>query len=155
SASSGAARGSRSDGLALGMARGCRNSVVGDRAVRCDGPFWRATGRRLCSATFAEWSHRSRAYRTEVRSMTELEQPHPIVPQPWMGEPATLAVLGALAAGSVETRFVGGSVRDALLGLPIGDIDIATPVAPERVTELLEKAGIKVVPTGLDHGTVT
>ena len=87
--------------------------------------------------------------------MTELEQQHRIVPQPWMGEPATSAVLGALAAGGVEARFVGGSVRDALLGERIGDIDIATPASPERVIALLEKARIKVVPTGLDHGTVT
>ena len=87
--------------------------------------------------------------------MTELEKQQRIAPQPWMVEPATLAVLGALAAGGVEARFVGGSVRDALLELPIGDIDIATPASPDRVSELLEKAGIKVVPTGLDHGTVT
>jgi poly(A) polymerase len=87
--------------------------------------------------------------------MTELEHQHRIVPQPWMVEPATLAILGALAAAGVDARFVGGSVRDALLGLPIGDIDIATPASPERVIELLAKAGIKVVPTGLDHGTVT
>src|SRR5712671_1432171 len=81
--------------------------------------------------------------------------PPRIAPQPWMVEPATQIVLGALAAGGVEARFVGGSVRDALLGQPIGDIDIATPAAPERVVELLEKSGIKVVPTGLAHGTVT
>jgi poly(A) polymerase len=87
--------------------------------------------------------------------MTELEKQQRIVPQPWMVEPATLAVVGALAAGGAEVRFVGGSVRDALLGQPIGDIDIATPATPERVIELLEKAHIKVVPTGLDHGTVT
>ena len=43
-----------------------------------------------------------------------------------------MAVLGALAAGGVEARFVGGSVRDALLGRPIGDIDIATPAPPDR-----------------------
>ncbi len=72
-----------------------------------------------------------------------------------MAEPATRAVLDALSAGGAEARFVGGAVRDALLGLPIGDIDIATPAPPERVTELLQKAGIKVVPTGLAHGTVT
>lgn len=78
-----------------------------------------------------------------------------IAPQPWMVEPATLTVLGALAAGGVEARFVGGSVRDALLGRLIGDIDIATPAPPERVIELLEKRGVKVVPTGLSHGTVT
>jgi poly(A) polymerase len=84
---------------------------------------------------------------------------HPrIAPQPWMLEPATRAVIEALAAGGVEARFVGGIVRDALLGLPVGvraDIDIATPAPPERVTELLARRGIKVVPTGLAHGTVT
>ena len=78
-----------------------------------------------------------------------------------MVEPPTRAVLDALAAGGVEARFVGGVVRDALLGLPVGapgartDIDIATPEAPERVIELLENRGIRVVPTGLAHGTVT
>ena len=87
--------------------------------------------------------------------MTELEKQQRIDPQPWMVEPATLAVLRALAAGGAEARFVGGSVRDALLGQRIGDIDIATSASPERVIELLEKARIKVVPTGLDHGTVT
>ena len=87
--------------------------------------------------------------------MTEIEISRRIAPQPWMTEPATLAVLGALAAGGAEARFVGGAVRDALLGRPIGDIDIATPATPERVIGLLEKRGIKVVPTGLAHGTVT
>jgi poly(A) polymerase len=87
--------------------------------------------------------------------MTDFGNPHRIALQPWMVEPATTAVLGALSAGGAEARFVGGSVRDALLGRPIGDIDIATTAPPERVTELLEKRGIKVVPTGLAHGTVT
>src|SRR6201987_4028126 len=78
-----------------------------------------------------------------------------IEPQPWMTDPATLDVLEELAAGGAQALFVGGSVRDALLGQLIGDIDIATPARPERVMELLEKRGIKVVPTGLAHGTVT
>jgi poly(A) polymerase len=78
-----------------------------------------------------------------------------------MVEPGTAAVLDALAEGGVEVRFVGGSVRDALLGLPPpgsstrADIDIATPAPPERVIELLQQRGIRVVPTGLTHGTVT
>jgi poly(A) polymerase len=78
-----------------------------------------------------------------------------IEPQPWMTDLITLSVLEALSAGGAQARFVGGSVRDALLGRRIGDIDIATPAPPERVIELLEKRGIKVVPTGLAHGTVT
>jgi poly(A) polymerase len=93
--------------------------------------------------------------------MTEIETSRRIAPQPWMTEPATLAVLGALTAGGAEARFVGGAVRDTLLGRstpgssPRADIDIATPATPERVIQLLEKRGIKVVPTGLAHGTVT
>lgn len=87
--------------------------------------------------------------------MIEREHAERLTPQPWMTEPATRCVLEALAAGAAEARFVGGSVRDALLGRPIGDIDIATPAPPERVIELLEKRGVKVVPTGLAHGTVT
>jgi poly(A) polymerase len=78
-----------------------------------------------------------------------------IEPQPWMTDLITLSVLEALSAGGAQARFVGGSVRDALLGRRIGDIDIATPTPPERVIELLEKRDIKVVPTGLAHGTVT
>jgi poly(A) polymerase len=87
--------------------------------------------------------------------MTDNENLPRIEPQSWMTNPATLGVLEALEAGGAAARFVGGSVRDALLGRPIGDIDIATPAPPERVIELLEKQGIKVVPTGLAHGTVT
>ena len=78
-----------------------------------------------------------------------------IEPQPWMTSPKTRAVLDALAAGGIGVRFVGGCVRDALLGRKIADIDLATDAAPERVMELLRKAGLKVIPTGLSHGTVT
>jgi poly(A) polymerase len=75
--------------------------------------------------------------------------------QPWMSAPATRAVIAALTAGGAQVRFVGGCVRDALLGKPVTDIDIATPDEPRRVIELLESAGLKAVPTGIDHGTVT
>jgi poly(A) polymerase len=76
-------------------------------------------------------------------------------PQPWMSAPATRAVIAALTAGGKEVRFVGGCVRDALLERAVTDIDIATPDEPPRVIELLEAAGLKAVPTGIDHGTVT
>jgi poly(A) polymerase len=78
-----------------------------------------------------------------------------IAVQPWMIEEPTSAVLVALGAEGATVRFVGGCVRDALLARPIGDIDIATPDRPETVLTLLAAAGIKSVPTGIDHGTVT
>ncbi|MBI3497587.1 MAG: CCA tRNA nucleotidyltransferase [Proteobacteria bacterium] len=73
----------------------------------------------------------------------------------WMQDPPTAAVLEALAAEGAAVRFCGGCVRDAILGLPQSDVDLATPDAPETVMRLLARAGIKVVPTGIAHGTVT
>lgn len=64
-------------------------------------------------------------------------------------------VLDALARGGAEVRFVGGCVRDAILGRPVRDVDLATDARPERVTALLRAAGIGVAPTGIAHGTVT
>lgn len=76
-------------------------------------------------------------------------------PQDWMTAPETQAVIAALAAGGAEVRFVGGCVRDAVLRRPIRDIDIATHDPPERVMTLLERAGLRAIPTGIAHGTVT
>jgi poly(A) polymerase len=76
-------------------------------------------------------------------------------PQPWMTAPETRAVIAALTAEGAEVRFVGGCVRDAVIGRPVKDVDIATHDLPERVMALLEKAGITAVPTGVKHGTVT
>ncbi len=69
----------------------------------------------------------------------------------WQGE-AAQRVLAALAG---QARFVGGAVRDALLGLPVHDVDLATPWPPDRVLALAQTAGVRAVPTGIDHGTVT
>ena len=80
---------------------------------------------------------------------------HRIQPPGWMTQQQTRAILAALMADGVPARFVGGCVRDALLGLRPADIDIATPAMPERVLKLLKRAGIKAIPTGTDHGTVT
>ena len=76
-------------------------------------------------------------------------------PEPWLSSPATQSVLAALTADGAEVRFVGGCVRDAVLHRPVRDFDIATHDAPERVMILLERAGIRAIPTGIDHGTVT
>lgn len=78
-----------------------------------------------------------------------------MAPQPWMQEPAVAALLAALSQAGITARFVGGCVRDALLGQPIADIDVATPALPASVLAALAAAGIKAVPTGLAHGTVT
>jgi len=64
-------------------------------------------------------------------------------------------LLDALGAGEGLTRYVGGAVRDDLLGLPVSDIDLATRIRPPEVVERLKRAGIKAVPTGIDHGTIT
>lgn len=60
-----------------------------------------------------------------------------------------------VADGTPGARFVGGCVRDLALGLPFDDIDIATPLHPDAVTRRLEQAGVRVLPTGVAHGTVT
>ncbi len=74
---------------------------------------------------------------------------------PWLTAPDTGEVLSALMAGGKAARLVGGCVRDALAGRKVTDIDIATPETPERVMHLLGAAGLKAVPTGIAHGTVT
>jgi poly(A) polymerase len=71
----------------------------------------------------------------------------------WRHRPGLDRLAAVLGPG--EARFVGGAVRDTLLGLDVADVDIATRHRPEMVVALLKEAGIKVVPTGLKHGTVT
>lgn len=73
----------------------------------------------------------------------------------WLSAPGTQAVCAALTAEGDRALFVGGCVRNALLGRPVADIDIATDAVPERTIALAEAAGLRSVPTGLDHGTVT
>ena len=64
-------------------------------------------------------------------------------------------LLNALGAKEGLTRYVGGAVRDGLLALPVSDVDLATRLRPDQVVERLQAAGIKAVPTGFEHGTVT
>ena len=77
------------------------------------------------------------------------------IDQPWLKDPATQAVCKAVTADGAQVLFVGGCVRNALLGEPVSDMDIATDALPEQVMALAARAGIKAVPTGVDHGTVT
>ena len=74
---------------------------------------------------------------------------------PWLDHPGTQALCAALGAEGHRILFVGGCVRNALLQVPVADLDLSTDAAPETVSDIAERAGFKVVPTGIDHGTVT
>lgn len=73
----------------------------------------------------------------------------------WLTHPGTQALCAALESAGYKALFVGGCVRNALLGVPVSDIDISTDAHPETITQIAETAGFRVVPTGIDHGTVT
>lgn len=81
----------------------------------------------------------------------------PLAGQPWLSAASSRAVLKALEAGGKPVRFVGGCVRDGLLGRSRDnqDLDLATPEHPNDVLKLLAAAGLRAIPTGLAHGTVT
>ena len=74
-----------------------------------------------------------------------------IAPPPFLAEPAFAGLLAALP----DARVVGGAVRDTLAGRPVADIDLGTKLSPADVMAAMQRAGIRAVPTGLDHGTVT
>lgn len=73
----------------------------------------------------------------------------------WRDRAGLRRIVAALTADGGAVRLVGGAVRDTLLGLPVADIDLATPLVPDEVTRRLAAADIKVIPTGIAHGTVT
>jgi poly(A) polymerase len=73
----------------------------------------------------------------------------------WLTRPETLAVFEAVGAEGAEVRAVGGAVRNALLGVPVKDVDLATTALPGDVMRLAKRAGLHAVPTGFEHGTVT
>lgn len=80
----------------------------------------------------------------------------PLLPaQAWLDAPATRRLFAALAVDGTDIRFVGGCVRDALIGRAVTDLDLATPDAPAAVMRKLAAAGLRAIPTGIDHGTVT
>jgi len=73
----------------------------------------------------------------------------------WLDHPGTQSLCRALEALGYQALLVGGCVRNALMGVAVNDIDIATDALPQTVSDIAEKAGFRAVPTGIDHGTVT
>lgn len=78
-----------------------------------------------------------------------------VADQPWFQDAGLAKVFALLNDDGGEVRVVGGAVRNSLMGEPVGDIDLATTLVPSEVTARAEAAGIKAVPTGIGHGTVT
>ncbi len=74
---------------------------------------------------------------------------------PWLIRPETRAVMDALTKDGARAYFVGGCVRNTIIGMEASDVDIATDALPETVIALAEAAGLKALPTGIDHGTIT
>ncbi|WP_171212112.1 CCA tRNA nucleotidyltransferase [Ruegeria sp. HKCCA5426] len=77
------------------------------------------------------------------------------ISESWVSDPATQKVCAVLTDGGAQALFVGGCVRNALLCAAVSDIDIATDARPQQVVELAQNAGLKAIPTGIDHGTIT
>lgn len=81
--------------------------------------------------------------------------PDSLPPADWHVRTGLLGLCVALGAEDGDARFVGGAVRDTLLGIPVKDVDIATVHAPEEVIRRVEAAGLRAIPTGIAHGTIT
>lgn len=81
--------------------------------------------------------------------------PNQTITGDWVDHPGTQLLCAALTNAGYHALFVGGCVRNALLGVAVNDIDIATDAHPNRVIEIAELAGLRAIPTGIDHGTVT
>ena len=73
----------------------------------------------------------------------------------WLNNPSTRLVMERLVSRGYQAYFVGGCVRNTLLNIEATDIDIATSAHPKKVLEIMENAGLKALPTGIEHGTVT
>lgn len=73
----------------------------------------------------------------------------------WLVDPATQRLLALLAEAGEEARVIGGAVRNALIGEPVADLDVATTAQPDEVVRRVTSAGFKAIPTGIEHGTVT
>ncbi len=77
------------------------------------------------------------------------------IDEPWLRDAPLAAILAAFQTAGYRAYLVGGAVRNAVLGEAIGDLDLATDATPDQMVQLAKAAGIKAIPTGIDHGTMT
>lgn len=84
-----------------------------------------------------------------------MTDPAPRITADFLNDPGLRQILDLLNAGGHQALVVGGAVRNALMAEPVGDIDIASDAPPERVMDLARASGLRAIPTGIDHGTVT
>jgi len=84
-----------------------------------------------------------------------MTSPPSLARKTWLRSPAIRKVFAAIREAGGEARVAGGAVRNALLGIPVADVDLATTLSPQAVTAACVAAGLKVHPTGIEHGTVT
>src|SRR5262249_47317491 len=120
----------------------------GDRGLRRFGAIrWSAAGLDLCTGAYGE--------RAVGARHAEMSATMRLTNSSWLRAPALARALSILNSGGEEARVVGGAARNALMGLPLSDIDIATTALPDEVVRRAAAAGLRAVPTGIDHGTVT
>src|SRR5256885_5073379 len=112
----------------------------------------RAILRRAAGFDLRSRAHGKRQAGPRSREMSEARV---LSDAPWLRSGPAARALALLNGDGEEARVVGGAVRNALLNTPLGDIDIATTALPDEVVRRAKAAGIKCVPTGIDHGTVT
>src|SRR5689334_9479344 len=143
----------RRTGVFLLADASCRQAGAGIAAAGRD-QLRAARAILRCAAGF---HLRSRAYRKRQAGSRsrEMSEARVLSDAPWLRSGPAAHVLALLNADGEEARVVGGAVRNALLGIPLGDIDIATTALPDEVVRRAKAAGIKSVPTGVEHGTVT
>src|SRR5690606_17967065 len=123
----------------------CHRQPVAARA------FWRLqAGWHLCARAY-----RGRASGSRHDAMSERKRQLEALALSRLTQAPVIRVLDLLNRDGEEARIVGGAVRNALLGLPPGDIDIATTLLPDAVMRRAADAGLHAMPTGIEHGTVT
>src|SRR4051812_14501275 len=133
---------------ASGRQAGARLAAARRRQLPPAGPFFR----RAAEFDLFSRPHRERQARPRSGKMTEARV---LANAPWLTSGPAGRVLALLNGGGEEARVIGGAVRNALLKIPLGDVDIATTALPEEVIRRASTAGVKSVPTGIEHGTVT